>query len=138
MTSPCPSLPLRATAAALCLQLLLTGCSATAQSVVWPQPAPLTLPAPAFVAQPNFQAPSAAHCARPSQTREVPGASHSQSGATPSPRLREHSAKAMADDIDTRPAGTAVPHRPIQPCRSRGWPPGRRTAQRGQRTPAPF
>ena len=113
MTSPCPSLPLRATTAALCLQLLLTGCSATAQSVVWPQPAPPALPAPTFAAQPNFQAPSATHCARPIQTREVPGATHSQSGAMPTPRLRERSAKAMADDA--APAALALPSRTDRP-----------------------
>lgn len=144
MTSPCTSLPLRATAATLCLQLLLTGCSATAQSVVWPQPAPLTLLAPTFVAQPNFQAPSSTHCARPIQTHEVPGASHSQSGATPTPRLREHSAKAMADDA--APAALALPSHTDRPAelssraeagRSAAAPPSVASERRPFSTPQP-
>ncbi len=106
MPSHRPSLPLRATAAALCLPLLLTGCSATAQSVVWPQPAPQTTP---IVVQPGFQAPSATHCARPVQTREVPGSQQSQNGPAPYPTPREHSAKAAADDA--APAALALPSR---------------------------
>lgn len=109
MPSHRPSLPLRATAATLCLQLLLTGYSATAQGAVWPQPAPITVTAPPPVAQPNFQAPAAPHCARPIQTREVPGTTHSQSGAMPPPMLREHGAKAAADDA--APAALASPPR---------------------------
>eukprot|EP01136_Pigoraptor_vietnamica_P031299 Opistho-1_new@91683 len=105
MPSHRPSLPLRATAA-LCLPLLLTGCSATAQSVVWPQPAPQTTP---IVVQPGFLAPSATHCARPVQTREVPGNQQGQNGPAPYPTPREHSAKAAADDA--APAALALPSR---------------------------
>lgn len=106
MPSHRPSLPLRATAATLCLQLLLTGCSATAQSVVWPQPAPQTTPT---VVQPGFQAPSATHCARPIQTREVPGSQQGQNGPALYPTPREHGAKAAADDA--APATLALPSR---------------------------
>ena len=58
----------------LCAQFLLTACGATELPAVgagtarWPKPV-------LQVAQtePNFQAPSAAHCARPVQTHETPG-----------------------------------------------------------------
>lgn len=109
MPTPRPCMRLRATAAALCLQLLLTGCSATAQSAVWPQPAPPTSPVPPVVAQPNFQAPSATHCARPVQTREVPGTPRGQNRPMPDPVPREHSAK--ADSSDAAPAALALPSR---------------------------
>ncbi|MEP6824113.1 MAG: hypothetical protein ABI919_04800, partial [Ramlibacter sp.] len=73
----------RCLVALLCAQLLFTACSATAHSPLppsgWPEPKPSVLPMPMPMPQPlvrtvpNFQAPSAAHCARPVQTREVPG-----------------------------------------------------------------
>jgi Mg-chelatase subunit ChlD len=61
-------------AAALCAPLLLAA-AATAQPA-WPEPKPESQPErvrawPRSV--PNFQAPSAAHCARPVSAREVPG-----------------------------------------------------------------
>ncbi|RYX92564.1 MAG: hypothetical protein EOO28_21985, partial [Comamonadaceae bacterium] len=64
--------------ALMSIQLFLGACSATAQpqpqngSQHWPQPKPWTRPQPVSV-QPNFQAPSATHCARPIETKELPG-----------------------------------------------------------------
>jgi Mg-chelatase subunit ChlD len=65
----------------LCAQLLLAACGATEPPAVagatrWPTPAPA--PAPDSRLQvtqtvPNFEAPSATHCARPVQTYETPG-----------------------------------------------------------------
>lgn len=141
MTTPCPSTPRRATAAALGLQLLLTGCSATAQGPVWPQPAPVMATAPPHVAQPHFQAPSAPHCARPVQTREVPGATHnSPSGALPAPMLREHRAKAAADDATA--AALALPPRTDRSSRAEAdasrlaaAPPGLASERRPSPTP---
>ena len=80
---------------ALMVQLLLAACSATAHSPpafprVWPDPQPALWPepvpnaAPLVRTIPNFQAPSATHCARPVQTREVPG----RLGADPSASSR--------------------------------------------------
>ncbi|RYF43432.1 MAG: VWA domain-containing protein [Comamonadaceae bacterium] len=75
----------RSLIALLCTQLLLTACSASAHQPQppsgWPEPKPAILPMPlpqptpypVVRTVPNFQAPSAAHCARPVQTREVPG-----------------------------------------------------------------
>lgn len=67
--------PTRLLAALLCANLLLSACSATAHQVPWPEPRPLPTYTPQPVARsyPNFQAPSATHCARPVSTREVPG-----------------------------------------------------------------
>ena len=61
----------------LCVLLAaqLAACSATAhapQGPLWPQPRPQE-PQPVVRQSPTFQAPSAAHCARPVVTREVPG-----------------------------------------------------------------
>lgn len=59
--------------AVLCAQLLLASCSATAHAPLpWPQPQPEPRPAPAGML-PDFHAPSAGHCARPVQTRELAG-----------------------------------------------------------------
>ncbi|MGR4869050.1 VWA domain-containing protein [Variovorax sp. LARHSF232] len=74
--------PHRLLAALLCLPLLASGCSAApaTDSARWPAPAPepVSWPAPAVQpplpqSRPNFQAPSASHCARPVQTVELPG-----------------------------------------------------------------
>ena len=61
----------RSLVALVCAQWLLAWCSATAQ-VAWPQPRPDIQPPPVR-ALPDFQAPSATHCARPVSSREVPG-----------------------------------------------------------------
>lgn len=75
--------PQRSLCAVLSLQLLLSACSATAHTPpdsgqtppYWAQPQPTIWPGPQPTVrmQPNFQAPSAQHCARPIQTREVSG-----------------------------------------------------------------
>ncbi len=81
-----PSLLQRPLVALLCAQFLLGACSATEiapGAARWPTPAPQ--PEPAYVPSPqwpghvvartapNFEAPSATHCARPVQTYETPG-----------------------------------------------------------------
>lgn len=59
--------------ALLCAQLLLAGCAQAQPPLLWPEPRPVD-PVSAFPrTRPNFQAPSATHCARPVSTREVPG-----------------------------------------------------------------
>ena len=93
MTQPSRILGLRATrlqrsvVALLCAQLLLSACHATSVAplgATWPEPMPQPpeakhatspqWPTNATVRTvPDFQAPSATHCARPVQTREVPG-----------------------------------------------------------------
>ncbi|VTU37404.1 VWA domain-containing protein [Variovorax sp. PBL-E5] len=91
--TPRPFFLQRPLAALLCAQLLLGACSATELApgaVRWPSPAPQPEPAafapPQWPAQivartePNFEAPSAAHCARPVQTHETPGRDPGQSG----------------------------------------------------------
>lgn len=87
----------------LCIQLLLSACSATALSPPypgnWPEPKPASLPwqEPAVRAKPKFQAPSATHCARPVQTREIPGqAVQQQSAREPSGYGYDRHAKAAA------------------------------------------
>ncbi|NPC58891.1 VWA domain-containing protein [Caenimonas soli] len=74
--------PPRPFALVLIAQLLLAACSATAHSPPpgqWPEPKPtpwpepMPFPTPIVRTVPNFQAPSATHCARPVQTRELPG-----------------------------------------------------------------
>lgn len=63
--------------ALLCAQLLLAGCAQAQPPLLWPEPRPIE-PAPAFARnRPNFQAPSATHCARLA-TREIPGYSEAQ------------------------------------------------------------
>jgi Mg-chelatase subunit ChlD len=78
----------RALIAVMCAQLLLSACHATGVSptgAVWPEPMPQP-PEPARTvarALPSFQAPSATHCARPIQTRDVPGLDLQQSASNP-------------------------------------------------------
>lgn len=90
-TTPSPATPrapwLRRLGGAFLVPVLLVGCTAQAVSPPpppkspWPEPqadlAPAsTWPQPArLLVQPSFQAPSASHCARPIQTREIPGRS---------------------------------------------------------------
>ncbi|CAN7252599.1 VWA domain-containing protein [Variovorax sp. LjRoot130] len=80
------SLLRRPLVALLCAQLLLSACSATELApgaARWPtpapQPEPANFPSPQWPGNvvtrtvPNFEAPSATHCARPVQTYETPG-----------------------------------------------------------------
>ncbi|VTU36998.1 von Willebrand factor type A domain protein [Variovorax sp. PBL-H6] len=116
----------RSLAALLCAEFLLSACSATeiAPGIAhWPAPAPAPQPeAPIFpsaqwpaevVARtaPNFQAPSATHCARPVQTWETPGRTAGQRdgatvmgghGAGPFPLTRDERARRMS------PGGASV------------------------------
>ena len=62
----------RRPAALLCAPLVLATL-AHAQPVPWPQPRPDSVVPASLRAVPNFQAPSATHCARPVGMREVPG-----------------------------------------------------------------
>lgn len=113
----------RPVAALLSAQLMLSACAAQAPgAALWPQPAELpvaggTGPAqlPAFAplqVRPNFRAPSATHCARPPQMREVLGQGGGQevaSSKVPSrPRLAPAPAPtteaALVERADAAPA----------------------------------
>jgi Mg-chelatase subunit ChlD len=88
----------RTLAAALAAQLLLGACAANAHSpephvVPFPPPAPFPSPwpeprQPVVRVTPNFQAPSAPHCARPVVTREIPGAQPGAQQRWPGDELR--------------------------------------------------
>lgn len=73
---------LRRLGAASCAPFLLVACTAQALSPppqLWPEPQPDVSSAPLprqyapLLTLPTFKAPSASHCARPIQTREIPG-----------------------------------------------------------------
>lgn len=66
--------PSRRLVALFCAQWLLASGHAMGQPA-WPEPKPQPEPLPSVQlrSHPNFQAPSATHCARPVGTREVPG-----------------------------------------------------------------
>jgi Mg-chelatase subunit ChlD len=96
----------RRVAVLLCTQLLLGACQATSIAApggaAWPEPMPQP-PEPAAAALqwpgsaaartlPNFQAPSATHCARPIRTREIAGRDPNQ----PDPRARREDVAAGA------------------------------------------
>jgi Mg-chelatase subunit ChlD len=90
----------RTVTALLCCELLLSACTATART---PMPVARTAP---VRATPQFSAPSAADCARPIQTREVPGATMTQGIAS----SREHgrfAGKAAGGRADLRMAEAA-------------------------------
>lgn len=102
---------LRPLCALLSLQLLLSACSATAMpypgdEAGWAPPKPPAAPPtplPAPWTRPNFEAPSAAHCARPLQTRELPG--------TPAETAQKHPwpapARRLAPDAEALASGVA-------------------------------
>lgn len=101
----------RLLATVLCLQLSLSSCGAIAhgpRGPSWPEPRPEPpVSVPYARTTPNFQAPSATHCARPVTTREIPGAAPGQA-RWPAPR--EEAAKSLRDArarADTVP-GAAV------------------------------
>jgi Mg-chelatase subunit ChlD len=76
--------PPRTIVALIAAQMLLGACSATAHSPPpppgqWPQPQPWAHPGMPMT--PDFQAPSATHCARPAVMRETPGWREDQSSA---------------------------------------------------------
>ncbi|PSL80872.1 hypothetical protein C7T35_30290, partial [Variovorax sp. WS11] len=122
----------RSLAALLCAQLLLSACSATEiapGTTRWPTPAPQPEP-PSFPSQqwpspvmartvPNFEAPSATHCARPVQTFETPGRVAGQRdeapaaaggyGAGRSSLAREERARRMAPGEASADAAAAMP-----------------------------
>jgi Mg-chelatase subunit ChlD len=101
----------------LAAPLLLAACSATAHAPLpgpaWPEPQPQPQPQPLPWPQqpvvrmtPDFQAPSAAHCARPVATREVPGFSAGQ--ASRREAFARGEGKAAAADA-AAPAAPAAP-----------------------------
>lgn len=115
----------------LCIQLLLSACSATARPPYqgagnWaePKPFPGFGREPVVGVKPNFQAPSATHCARPVQTREIPGQAvqpqsarepygygydrHAKAAAAPEALRREAPAGA-AGAVAAAPAPSAAP-----------------------------
>ncbi|HEX2545002.1 MAG TPA: VWA domain-containing protein [Ramlibacter sp.] len=131
--------PSRPVLALLCAQWLLASCSATAQAT-WPEPRPDPVAnAPLVRVQPNFQAPSAAHCVRPVGTREIPGRSPQQSGSgvarddaitlerRGAPALREEAPASLAKAVPAPPA--PAPVAPSAAPRAQAMPP--------QDTPAP-
>ena len=95
----------------LVVQLVLAACSATAHSPapgVWPEPKPANWPAPAAMVRsvPNFQAPSAPHCARAVSTHEVPGWSAEQPASRRESRDRL-AKSAPADAVRAEPLAMA-------------------------------
>lgn len=105
----------------LVVQLLLTAGSATAHSPpapgMWPDPKPAVWPDPVPAVRPvvrtlpNFQAPSATHCARPVLTREVPGRlAVDQSASSRRGEYREHLSKSSPAEASAgAPAGAPAP-----------------------------
>ena len=104
----------------LCVQLLLTACGATARQPYqgpggnWaePKPFPGQWREPVVAVKPKFQAPSATHCARPVQTREIPGQSvQQQSAREPYGYGYDRHAKSAAPEALRReaPAAAAAP-----------------------------
>lgn len=105
----------RILAGALAAQMLLASCAATAQGPLWPEPRPLPDQQPvAGRTTPDFQAPSAAHCARPVTLREVPGRPPMQEPARlpwPEPAARgatADSARAEAREHAVPPPAAAL------------------------------
>jgi Mg-chelatase subunit ChlD len=130
--------PPRKFVALLVAQLVLTACSASAHRVsapsVWPEPKPAEWPSPSQAVRsvPNFQAPSATHCVRPVQMREIPGRTPQETGwrgrddaadrlakaapaaaGTAAPALRAEAGK-LADASSRAPASTAPEFAPPQ------------------------
>ena len=111
--------PPRQFALVLIAQLLLAACSATAHSPpppgVWPQPKPaiwpdpLPIPAPVVRTVPNFQAPSAAHCARPVQTRELPGRVAGDQISGRHHEYRDRLAKSAPAELSAAPPSAPAP-----------------------------
>lgn len=109
----------RAVAALLCCELLLSACSVSARPPLPTGVAPasnapaVAWPSAASVRDvPNFQAPSATDCARPIQTREVPGATPGQGISTSIHRERHHSMAAGATVAAFAPKAAESPVAP--------------------------
>ncbi|KQP21756.1 VWA domain-containing protein [Pseudorhodoferax sp. Leaf267] len=114
MPMPFPLVLQRRVAAMLCAQLALSACAAQPGAGLWPEPAPqpVATAAPQEFAppghfaplrqRPDFQAPSAAHCARPPHTREVPGRAAGQQDA-----LRRDLRGALSHGASPRAAAVA-------------------------------
>ena len=149
MTTPriFPARARRLQSAVLCLGLALLagGCGAgspmmPADAARWPQPAPQPEPVQwpaqpvAVQTRPNFEAPSAPHCARPAQTVELPGrAAATQWPERPAPGVAR---RALRDDearVDESAAAPAPPSvaAPASPSAS-----GAAAAKRGERAAA--
>ena len=103
----------------LLVQLLLAASTVTAHSppatgiwpdpkpALWPDPTPLPVPVRTV---PNFQAPSAAHCARPVQTRELPGSPGADQYSGARPEYRDRLSKsAPAESSAPAPAAAPAP-----------------------------
>lgn len=100
----------RRACALLCAPLLLATLT-HAQPVPWPQPRPDTVVPASVRTVPNFQAPSATHCARPVGMREVPGLARGQRHRM-HPReepARRSASKALADERVHAEAATGAP-----------------------------
>ena len=104
----------------LLVQLLLAASTAAAHSPpadgIWPEPKPTLWPDPApgpmpvVRTAPNFQAPSAAHCARPVQTRELPGGPQGEQYSGAHAERRDRLSKsAAAESSAPAPAGAPAP-----------------------------
>jgi Mg-chelatase subunit ChlD len=101
--------------ALVCAQLL-AACSATAQPPthgLWPSPRPNDDVPAALRTVPNFQAPSATHCARPVSTREVPGFAGEQAPSATERRRESLARPGAAADLAAKsspaPAHAAAP-----------------------------
>ncbi|MGJ7546685.1 vWA domain-containing protein [Variovorax sp. LT1R16] len=129
----------RAVVVLLCAQFLLSACQARSMvgegPTAWPEPTPQ--PQPSLPAQgtppqwpsgatvlrtPNFQAPSAQNCARPVQTREVPGRDPQTSQrdevrerASPAREKRSDRATASEALADRSVADAEIPSAPPPP-----------------------
>ncbi len=140
----------RSLTALVCASLLVSACSATAHSPLppdtrWPDPKPASWPLAQQPVRtvPNFQAPSATHCARPIQTREVPGQAGQAAGDLHGGTLaerRDRLAKVAPAEAPAAAAGTVAPMAPAPALRAESTRPALADAARGPRpaTPPPW
>ncbi|RYY92733.1 MAG: hypothetical protein EOO24_28370, partial [Comamonadaceae bacterium] len=108
----------RTLAAAISAQMLLASCSATAHGPLWPERKPLPVGDASLRMAPDFQAPSATHCARPVAMREVPGRPAQQEqrhGAWPEGSARGEAADMAKAETRERGAPAAAASRAIPP-----------------------
>lgn len=118
----------------VCSYVLLTACTAQALSpiprpAIWPEPQPPQQPPssqfmPPALTAPDFQAPSASHCRRPIQTREVPGREAGQ--------RQEYEASARLERRRYAPGASARLEAPPAPApMAKSAPPAREESARG-------